>query len=62
MTGEYFTKPIIMPFFDQMGHLMQDDVINTRFGFFDHLQIDKDPPGFRVTTPPFGLHLPDTKC
>ena len=61
MMRKNFSKPIIMPFFNQMSHLMQDDIINTLFRFFDHLQIDKDPPGLRVTTPPFGLHFPDTK-
>jgi hypothetical protein len=61
MQGENITKPVIVPFFNQVNHLMKDDVINAMFWFFDHLKIYQYSPGLRVTTPPSGLHLPDDK-
>ena len=52
-------KLIVVPPFQQMHHLMYQNILQALHWFLRQLQIEPDAPRLDITAPPFRLHLSD---
>lgn len=52
-------ETVVVGMFDEVRHLMNEDVLETFKGFPGEVGIQADIPGFRITASPAGLHVLD---